>query len=120
MKYGIGIRNIVLAGACAVIGVAAWAQNLGYSDTPFLPGGKWRVHDGTRPQPKLVDPGAASTQESAAIPVTTKIPAPTIAPTGAHSMRPRRPALTTPGRTVRYAEEPDPPRAAAAKATSYK
>jgi hypothetical protein len=28
---------------------------LGYSDTPFLPGGKWRVHDGTRPQPRKVD-----------------------------------------------------------------
>lgn len=32
--------------------------NLGYDDTPFLPGGKWRVHDGTRPQPPIVTPGA--------------------------------------------------------------
>ncbi len=31
--------------------------NLGYDDTPFLPGGKWRVHDGTRPQPPVVTPG---------------------------------------------------------------
>ena len=23
---------------------------VGYDDTPFLPGGKWRVHDGKRPQ----------------------------------------------------------------------
>ncbi|KAA3614401.1 MAG: DUF1080 domain-containing protein [Planctomycetota bacterium] len=30
---------------------------LGYQDTPFLPGDQWRVHDGTRPQPKVVDPG---------------------------------------------------------------
>lgn len=32
-------------------------SNLGYEDTPFLPGGKWRVHDGNRPQPPVVDPG---------------------------------------------------------------
>ena len=29
----------------------------GYTDTPFLPGGKWRVHDDTRPRPKVVTPG---------------------------------------------------------------
>ena len=46
-----------------VIGVGAQQKNLGYSDTPFLPGGKWHVHDGNRPQPKMIDPGSASTQE---------------------------------------------------------
>ncbi len=30
---------------------------IGYDDTPFLPGGKWRVHDDKRPQPKVVTPG---------------------------------------------------------------
>jgi hypothetical protein len=29
----------------------------GYTDTPMQPDGKWRVHDGTRPQPTLVTPG---------------------------------------------------------------
>lgn len=29
----------------------------GYTDTPFLPGGKWRVHDDTRPRPEVVTPG---------------------------------------------------------------
>lgn len=29
---------------------------LGYRDTPFIPGKKWRVHDGTRPQPRIVTP----------------------------------------------------------------
>ena len=29
----------------------------GYEDTPFLPGSKWRVHDGNRPQPPVVTPG---------------------------------------------------------------
>jgi hypothetical protein len=32
---------------------------LGYDDTPFLPDGKWRVHDINRPQPRVVSPGAA-------------------------------------------------------------
>ncbi len=30
---------------------------VGYDDTPMLPGSKWRVHDGTRPQPRIVTPG---------------------------------------------------------------
>ena len=34
--------------------------NVGYSDTPFLPGNKWRVHDGNRPQPRVVTPGATA------------------------------------------------------------
>ena len=29
------------------------------ADTPFIPGSKWRVHDKTRPQPPIVQPGAA-------------------------------------------------------------
>jgi len=33
-------------------------SSLGYDDTPFLPGGKWRVHDGNRPQPPVVTPAA--------------------------------------------------------------
>jgi len=36
---------------------------VGYSDTPFLPYSKWRVHDGNRPQPKIVTPGTCSTQD---------------------------------------------------------
>jgi hypothetical protein len=32
-------------------------DKLGYQDTPLLPGGKWHVHDGLRPQPPVVDPG---------------------------------------------------------------
>ena len=31
---------------------------VGYTDTPMLPGGKWRVHDPNRPQPRVVTPGA--------------------------------------------------------------
>src|SRR5437660_1024289 len=31
---------------------------VGYSDTPILPGQKWRVHDIDRPRPRVVTPGA--------------------------------------------------------------
>jgi len=31
---------------------------LGYEDTPFLPGQKWRVHDSKRPQPPVVAPAS--------------------------------------------------------------
>jgi hypothetical protein len=40
------------------------AKNIGYDDTPVIPGTRWRVHDGTRPQPRVIDPGTASTPES--------------------------------------------------------
>jgi len=41
---------------------------IGYSDTPMLPGGKWHVHDGTRPQPTVVSPGTFSTQATPGAP----------------------------------------------------
>ena len=37
--------------------------HLGYQDTPLIPGTKWHVHDGERPQPKVVTPGTFSSQE---------------------------------------------------------
>src|ERR1039458_2535512 len=33
-------------------------QNLGYTNTPMIPGTPWHVHDGTRPQPRIVTPDA--------------------------------------------------------------
>jgi hypothetical protein len=33
-------------------------SQLGYDDTPVLPGQRWRVHDRSRPQPRVVAPGA--------------------------------------------------------------
>jgi hypothetical protein len=32
---------------------------LGYQDTPLIPGTKWHIHDGERPQPRIVTPGKA-------------------------------------------------------------
>ncbi len=48
----------VVAAAFLTVGafLLAGAQ-LGYEDTPFLPGQKWRVHDKNRPQPPVVAPG---------------------------------------------------------------
>jgi len=40
---------------------------VGYSDTPLLPGQKWRVHDIERPVPPVVTPGAASGAPSDAV-----------------------------------------------------
>lgn len=48
-------------------------RKIGYDDTPFLPGMKWRVHDGNRPQPPVVVPGTFSTQETPGIPPSDAI-----------------------------------------------
>jgi hypothetical protein len=64
----IGALGLIVSGA--VLGAfintlnRAHAQDsqkpsLGYTDTPMLPGGKWHVHDGNRPQPGVVAPGAS-------------------------------------------------------------
>lgn len=37
---------------------------VGYDDTPYLPGGEWRVHDKDRPVPEVVAPGLASSAQS--------------------------------------------------------
>ena len=46
---------------------------VGYDDTPFYPGAKWRVHDGNRPQPRVVTPGAFSTQDAPGAPPSDAI-----------------------------------------------
>lgn len=49
-------------GLMLVISVMAFGQSkpsdLGFKDTPMLPGGKWHVHDPDRPHPVEVTPGA--------------------------------------------------------------
>src|SRR5437867_1327244 len=71
MRFGIqraiGVGLLLAVGTGIGFTLSARAQQerkLGYSDTPMLPGGKWHVHDGTRPQPPIIDPGSASTQET--------------------------------------------------------
>jgi hypothetical protein len=43
-------------------------KNLGYDDTPIIPGTNYHVHDGNRPQPRVVQPGTLSTQETPGTP----------------------------------------------------
>ena len=45
--------TLLAAGASAAEG----KKNLGYQDTPLIPGTNWHVHDGTRPQPPVITPG---------------------------------------------------------------
>jgi hypothetical protein len=40
---------------------------IGYTDTPYLPDGKWRVHDLNRPHPKVITPGTNGSAPSDAI-----------------------------------------------------
>ncbi len=53
------------------LGIGQDKPKLGYKDTPMLPGGKWHVHDGDRPQPPVIDPGTRSTQEQPGRPPPT-------------------------------------------------
>jgi hypothetical protein len=41
---------------------------VGYDDTPMQPNGKWHIHDGKRPQPKMVKPGGAANMSPIAAP----------------------------------------------------
>src|ERR1035438_4710864 len=53
------------AAALALLWTAAAQQppskpgDLGFTDTPILPGLKWHVHDPERPHPPVVTPGAS-------------------------------------------------------------
>jgi hypothetical protein len=42
--------------------LAAQQAPVGYDDTPMQPNGRWRIHDGSRPQPKVVTPGAMNAE----------------------------------------------------------
>jgi len=48
------VLSLAGAGATALV----FAADLGYKDTPMIPGTTWHVHDGDRPQPRIVTPGA--------------------------------------------------------------
>jgi len=41
------------------VGAGGQPPKIGYDDTPLQPDGRWRIHDGTRPQPIVVTPAPA-------------------------------------------------------------
>ncbi|MGB8170417.1 MAG: DUF1080 domain-containing protein [Chthoniobacteraceae bacterium] len=53
----------LLLASFATAAIAADGKSVGYQDTPIIPGTKWHVHDGERPQPPIVTPGRPSTPE---------------------------------------------------------
>lgn len=55
----------MIATTALAAAAAAADKPLGYQDTPLIPGTKWHVHDGMRPQPPIVTPGEPSTQDKA-------------------------------------------------------
>lgn len=50
---------LVLGGALVATGALQAEEGLGYQDTPIIPGTTWHVHDGTRPQPRIVETAGA-------------------------------------------------------------
>ncbi len=52
-RGGIGLTAVLIAWMSVF---SPQDQEVGYTDTPYLPGHKWRVHDAKRPAPPVVDP----------------------------------------------------------------
>jgi hypothetical protein len=47
--------------AAVSVRAADGKKGLGYDDTPMIPGTQWHIHDGDRPVPKIITPGATFT-----------------------------------------------------------
>ena len=61
LTYPMKLSSLHLASAllvAAFTAAPAVEDKLGHQDTPLIPGSKWHVHDGLRPQPKIVTPGS--------------------------------------------------------------
>jgi hypothetical protein len=54
------IGGMLLAGL-SMVAAQQSASPTGYTDTPMQPNGKWHIHDGARPQPRVVTPGDPAT-----------------------------------------------------------
>lgn len=60
-------RLALLTLASTILAVSPQDVPVGYDDTPLIPGTEWRVHDGSRPQPAVVTPGAGAAPPADAI-----------------------------------------------------
>jgi hypothetical protein len=58
------LLSLLTCTTLAAMASAAEKKGLGYQDSPLIPGTKWHVHDGERPQPPIVTPGTAGTAPS--------------------------------------------------------
>jgi len=54
---------LILLPVLAIFVATAGEEKLGYDDTPMIPDTPWHVHDGNRPQPKVIGPPTESTNE---------------------------------------------------------
>lgn len=54
----------LFASAATLALVHVQEDKLGYQDSPILPGTRWHVHDGLRPQPRIVTPGAGAVAQT--------------------------------------------------------
>jgi hypothetical protein len=66
-----GTRSAIQAGTVVLAlagSLLAQQAPVGYDDTPMQPGGRWRIHDGTRPQPRMVTPGITGEMSPAPAP----------------------------------------------------
>ena len=52
------VGSVLVVAVLASVVVMTQQTKLGYDNTPMQPDGVWRVHDGNRPQPTVVTPGA--------------------------------------------------------------
>jgi hypothetical protein len=57
---------VLLSFGTAIAVLAQDKPKLGYQNTPMIPGTQWHVHDGERPQPRVVTPGEAFSQKAPA------------------------------------------------------
>lgn len=55
-----------LASLLSLVAASGLAAAEGYTDTPFIPGTQWRVHDATRPQPPRADASKLKCNEAPA------------------------------------------------------
>lgn len=57
----LGFQKLLGTAAFGVaLAIGVQKDELGYQDTPLIPGTKWHIHDGLRPQPPVVTPGDTS------------------------------------------------------------
>jgi hypothetical protein len=72
LKKKISAAGVMLAIAVAFtllgfVSTVQAVQETGYTDTPYIPYGKWRVHDDARPRPAVVTPGSNGSAPSDAV-----------------------------------------------------